>query len=159
MFQIICCMATTIDFRSVLLSKQWKIPKLCTIWNQFRDWRHFLTCSTGYPCLELVKWPRRCSSPIISFVGLGFRFRLMVRGKGFCRPVARIDLGGCRTPKSGPFGPKKWTFWTSPPLILLQKTHFWPILWLKVDLLGDLGWCVAPPHPPWLRAWVFGFIG
>ena len=34
------------------------------------------------------------------------------------------------------------------PLTLLQKPHFWPILWLKVDLLPDLGGCVAPPHPP-----------
>ena len=33
------------------------------------------------------------------------------------------------------------------PLTLLQKPHFWPTLWLKVDLLADLGGCVAPPHP------------
>ena len=31
------------------------------------------------------------------------------------RPITRINLRGCRTPKSGPFGPKKWTFWTPPP--------------------------------------------
>ena len=43
------------------------------------------------------------------------------------RPVARIDFGGAAPPKSGPFGPPKWTFWTSS-LTLLQKPHFWYIL-------------------------------
>ena len=56
-----------------------------------------------------------------------------------------ILWGGCGTTKCGPFGPKKWTIWTVP-LILLQKPHFWPILWLKVDLLADEG-CIAPPAP------------
>ena len=53
------------------------------------------------------------------------------------RPVARLDFRGCGTPESGPFGPN--------PLI---KTHFWPTLCQKVDLLADLGWCVAPRNPP-----------
>ena len=60
--------------------------------------------------------------------------------------------GGAGPPKSGPFWPQsqRWTFWTSPPLTLLQKPHFWSILWLKVDLLADLGGggCVAPTAPP-----------
>ena len=55
------------------------------------------------------------------------------------RPVARIHFGGCKTPKSGRFWPKKWTFWTSPLSTLLLKPNFWTILWLKVDLLADLG--------------------
>ena len=66
------------------------------------------------------------------------------------RPVARIDFGGCGTPK-------KWTFWTQKvdflnltPLTLIQKPHFWPTLWLKVDLLADLGGGVrrTPRTPP-----------
>ena len=68
-----------------------------------------------------------------------------------CRPVARIDFGGVRRagpPKSGPFGPKKWTFLNLTPLTLLQKPHFWPTLWLKVDLLADLGGASHPPATP-----------
>ena len=67
-----------------------------------------------------------------------------------CRPVARIDffLVGVRMgppkvdlldPKSGHFEPG--------PLPLLLKPHFWSTLWIKVDLLADLGRCVAPLHP------------
>ena len=52
--------------------------------------------------------------------------------------------GGAGPPKSGPFGPKKWTFLNLTPLTLLQKPHFWPTLWLKVDLLADLG---GASHP------------
>ena len=33
-------------------------------------------------------------------------------------------------------------------LTLLQKPHFWSILWLKVDLLADLG---GASHPPGYR--------
>ena len=56
-------------------------------------------------------------------------------------------------PKSEPYGPKKVLrvkvlMDLNPPKI----THFYSILWLKVDLLADLGWCVASPAPPWLRA-------
>ena len=56
------------------------------------------------------------------------------------RPVARINFEHvCGPPlKSGPSGSKKWTFWNSP-LNPLQKPHFWPILWLKADLLADFG--------------------
>ena len=43
------------------------------------------------------------------------------------RPVARIDFGGVRHPqKSEPFGPKKWTFWTSPPLPSYKNLIFGP---------------------------------
>ena len=56
------------------------------------------------------------------------------------RPVARTDFGEV-------WYPPKWTFWTqkvdflnlTPPLTFLQKPNFWLILWLKVDLLADLG--------------------
>ena len=48
------------------------------------------------------------------------------------RPVARIDLGG------GVQDPQKVDFFEPHPLTLLQKPHFWPTLWLKVDLLADL---------------------
>ena len=34
------------------------------------------------------------------------------------------------------------------PLALLQKTHFWSTLWLKVDLSADLGGALHPSHPP-----------
>ena len=64
------------------------------------------------------------------------------------RSQDRIGGGGCRTPKSGPFGPKKWTFWTSPPSTLLQRPHFWSTFWPKVDLLPDLGDASHPPNPP-----------
>ena len=56
------------------------------------------------------------------------------------RPVARIDLGGCGTPKKG-------LFWTSPPLPSYKKHHFWPILWPKVELLADLGGASHPRTP------------
>ena len=61
--------------------------------------------------------------------------------------------GGCRTPKSGPFGPKKWTFWTSPPLTLLQKPHFFgPFCGYKWTFCQIWGVCVShsctlPPPP------------
>ena len=67
----------------------------------------------------------------------------------FCEQARSQDWiwGGEEAPKSGPFGPKKWTFWTSTPSTLLQKPNFWPTLWTKVDLLPDLGGCITPPHP------------
>ena len=34
------------------------------------------------------------------------------------------------------------------PLTFLQKPQFWCILWLKKDLLADLGWCITPLNPP-----------
>ena len=58
--------------------------------------------------------------------------------------------GGVGPLKSGPFWPKKVDFLNITPLPVLQKTHFWPTLWQKVDVLVDLGWCVAPP---WQLAW------
>ena len=57
------------------------------------------------------------------------------------RPIVRINLGGCGTPKN-------WTFLNLTPLRLLQKPHFWPILWLNVDLLADLGGASHPCNPP-----------
>ena len=57
-----------------------------------------------------------------------------------CSPVARIDFGRCRTPKVD--------FLNLTPFILLQKPQFWLILWLKVDLLVDLGGCHTPCTPP-----------
>ena len=82
-----------------------------------------------------------------------------------CRPVARINFGGCETPKKLTFNfwTQKVGFWTSPPLTLLQKPHIWPILWLEVDLLADLDTSL---HPPWLQAcgcanikkWIFVVI-
>ena len=59
----------------------------------------------------------------------------------FIKPVARIALG-CGTSK-------KWTFLNLTPLPLLQKPHFWPILWLKVDLLAlRFGGASHPLHSP-----------
>ena len=74
-----------------------------------------------------------------------------VQSIGFFRQARSQDQfgGGVEPQKCGPFGPKKWTFWTSSaPLILLQKSHFWPILWLKEDLLADYGGALHPLHPP-----------
>ena len=54
------------------------------------------------------------------------------------RPVARIDfLGGCGTPK-------KWTFWTSPP-IPLTKTPFLAHFVAKSGPFGRFGGCIPPP--------------
>ena len=58
----------------------------------------------------------------------------------FSRPVARIDGGGggrgAGPQKGGPF-------WTSPPYPSCKN----PILWLKVDLLADLGLHRTPASP------------
>ena len=68
------------------------------------------------------------------------------------RPVATLpgSMGGGRHPQ-------KWTFWT-PKVDFLNLTrllsnknlNFWPILWLKVDRLPDLGGGVrrTPGAPP-----------
>ena len=53
-----------------------------------------------------------------------------------------------RDPQKWTFWPLKWTFLNLAILTLLQKPHFWSTLWLKVDLLADLGDCVAPCTPP-----------
>ena len=63
------------------------------------------------------------------------------------RPVARIDLGGVRDPKMWTFWTQKVDFFQPHPLTLLQKPHFWPTLWLKVDLLADLGGALHPRTP------------
>ena len=55
--------------------------------------------------------------------------------------------GGAGPPKVDLFGPKKWTFGFHP-LNYPTKPNFWLILWLIVDLLEDLGWCVTPSAPP-----------
>ena len=71
------------------------------------------------------------------------------------RPVARIDGGGgggCGTPKSGPSGLKKWTFLNLTPLPSYKNPNFGPLLWLKVDLLADLGVRIPPP-PGYGPAW------
>ena len=48
-------------------------------------------------------------------------------------------------PKCGPFGPQNWIFKLHPPSLKPHtKTHFWPISWLKVELLTDIG-CITPP--------------
>ena len=56
------------------------------------------------------------------------------------RSQDRFFWGGVRDPP-------KVDFFEPHPLTLLQKPHFWPTLWLKVNLLADLG------GAPWLRAW------
>ena len=64
------------------------------------------------------------------------------------RPVARVDLGGCGTPK-------KWTFWTQKvdffephPPYLPTKTPFLAHFVAKSGPFGRFGGCVAPPAPP-----------
>ena len=66
-------------------------------------------------------------------------------------PVVRYQacsqnwLGGCRTPQKGTFILKKEDFLNlTPPPTLLQKPHFWSILWPKMDLSADLG---GASHP------------
>ena len=62
------------------------------------------------------------------------------------RPVAQINLGEVPRPsKGGPFDPKSG-IWTSLPSS--HPSNFWLILWMKVDLLRDWRWNVAPPAPP-----------
>ena len=57
------------------------------------------------------------------------------------RPVARIDFRGVQDRKKVDLlDPTFGLFEPNPP--------FWPILLVTVDLLADLGWCVAPPHTP-----------
>ena len=85
----------------------------------------------SYHCIEL--------SRAAMLLSVYRKIYLQVR-KRYDQNVGMI-LGKCGTPISGPFGPKKWTFCT---LTLLQKPHFWLILWLQVDILEDLGWCIAP---------------
>ena len=90
----------------------------------------------------------------ISCIGLWHtRYLYIIRGVSFfffvsqsvgCRPVARIDFRGWRTPKKYTFWTQKVDFLNLTPLTFLQKPHFWPILWLKVDLLADFG---GASHP------------
>ena len=68
-------------------------------------------------------------------------------GLGF-RPVARIDFGGVAPPKNVDLLDPKSGLFEPHPLTLLQKPHFWPILWIKVDLLARFGGCIAPRTPP-----------
>ena len=54
--------------------------------------------------------------------------------------------GGVRDPQNVDLlDPKSGLFFNLTPLTLLQKSHFWPTLWLKVDLLADLR---GASHPP-----------
>ena len=50
-----------------------------------------------------------------------------------------IDGGG---------GHQKVDFFEPHPPYPPTKPHFWPTLWLKVDLLADLGGASHPLHPP-----------
>ena len=52
---------------------------------------------------------------------------------------------GCETPESGPFGSKKWTFWTPPTL--LQKTSFLAHFVAKSGPFGRFGRCIILPAP------------
>ena len=59
------------------------------------------------------------------------------------RPVARNDFGELGDPKMVDLFDRKIHFFESHPLKSPTKPHLWPILWLKVILLADLGWCIA----------------
>ena len=69
------------------------------------------------------------------------------------RPIARIDFGGCRTPKMG-------TFWTQK-VDLLNLTHLNPLtnapffahFVAKSGSFGRFEGVHCTPAPPWLRAW------
>ena len=72
----------------------------------------------------------------ISFIG---KLQFAVLQSCIIVRVARINFWEVRDPKKVDLlDPKSGL----TPLNLLQKVTF----------LADLGWCVAPPHPPWLRA-------
>ena len=58
---------------------------------------------------------------------------------------------GCMTPKSGPFEPKKWTFWTSPPYPP-AKTSFVAHFVAKSGPFCRFGGASHPHIPLWLRA-------
>ena len=64
------------------------------------------------------------------------------------RPIARINFGEVQDSQNVDLLDPKMDLLNLAPFILLQKPHFWPILWQKVDLLVDLGWCVIPCTPP-----------
>ena len=88
----------------------------------------------------------------VGLVGVVFKHMYCKRN---IRPIARIEFGEVRDPpKVDLLDPKSGLF-EPHPLNPPTKPQFWPTLWLKVDLLADLGWCIAPPPPhthPWLRA-------
>ena len=61
------------------------------------------------------------------------------------------NLGRCGTPQKWTFRTQKVDFLNLTPSTLPQKPHFWPTLWVKVDLLPDLGGgggALHPLHPP-----------
>ena len=65
-----------------------------------------------------------------------------------CRPITGIEFGEVQDPKKvGLLNPKSGLL-NLTPLTLLQKLHFWPILWLKVDLLADWGASYPPGYGP-----------
>ena len=74
-----------------------------------------------------------------------------IDGKEQARSQDRF-FWGVRDPKKVDLWTQKVDFFEPHPLTLLQKPHFWSTLWLKVDLLADLG-VRRTPAPPWLRAW------
>ena len=75
--------------------------------------------------------------------------RKRIGGNFKIRPIARIDFGDVWNPKKVDlFDPKVDFLNLIPNLNPRTKTPFWPTLCQKVDLLADLGWCVALPPTP-----------
>ena len=65
------------------------------------------------------------------------------------RPVARIESGGMEPPpQNGPFGPKKWTFWTSTP----YKPPFLAHFVANVAMYHNLFYCGMPSKAAYLHS-------
>ena len=64
----------------------------------------------------------------------------------FYRPLARTDWGGVQDPQKCTFWAQKVNFLNLNPINLPTKTPFLPILWLKLNLLSDLGGVVPPGY-------------
>ena len=65
-------------------------------------------------------------------------------------------MGGAEPPKSGPFGPKKWTFLNLTPLPSYKNPIFVHFV-AKSGPVGRFGGVHHTPAPPWLRAWFSDF--
>ena len=75
------------------------------------------------------------------------------------RPVARIEFGGCRTPNFSPkvdlLNPKSGLFEPHPHQPSYKNPIFGPLCGQKWTFCQIFFWgCIAPPAPPWLRAWI-----
>ena len=91
---------------------------------------------TLYKIVSIKKMPFLNLALITPLLFVPIQARSQDRFGERVRDPQKVDL---LDPKSGLFEPHSLT--------LLQKPHFWPILWLKVGLLADLGVHRNPSTP------------